>query len=166
MLCLFGAIAVIFTAYVTVYADEIPRPGPGVGQSGHMMHKMSGGAKHGGKMAEDTRTPLNMPPMMAEHQLANMREHLKGVEAIVGHLGSGNFEMASKTAHEKLGLTPMMRQMCDNMPNETFRAMALEFHKNGDTLGDVLATKDTVRSLKALDDVLATCTACHDMFRQ
>ncbi len=172
ILYLFGAVAIIFATYgasnaagATITTTGTP-PATGGMHSGHMMHDMPGGPMHGGKMMEDTRIPLNLPPMMAQHQKANMREHLKAVNEVVRYIGTKDFAMASKTAHEKLGITPQMKQMCDNMPNETFRTMALDFHQSGDALGEVLKTKDTDRSLKALDAVLTKCTGCHEMFRQ
>ncbi len=166
ILYLFGAVAIILAAYGTSNAAETAQPVPGGKHSGHMMHEMPGGAMHGGQMMDDKRTPLNLPPMMAQHQKANMREHLKAVNEVIHHLGAKDFAAASRTAHEKLGMTPQMKQMCDNMPNETFRTMALDFHQSGDALAEALKTKDTDRSLKALDTMLAKCTACHEMFRQ
>lgn len=172
ILYLFGAAAIIFASYglnnaegATVTTMGTP-PATGGMHSGHKMHEMPGGAMHGGQMMEDKRIPLNLPPMMAQHQKANMREHLKAVNEVVRYIGTKDFALASKTAHEKLGMTAQMKQMCDNMPNETFRTMALDFHQSGDALAEALKTKDNERSLKALDTVLTKCTSCHEMFRQ
>lgn len=166
VLYLFGAVAIIFTVYGTSNAAETGQPTPGGEHSGHMMHEMPGGSMHGGQMTEDTRTSLNLSPMMAQHQKTNMREHLKAVNEVIHDIVTKDFAAASKTAHEKLGLTAQMKQMCENMPNETFRTMGFDFHKSGDALGDVLKTKDADKSLKALDTMLTKCTACHEMFRQ
>ena len=172
MLYLFGAIAIIFSAYgagnaagATITATGTP-PATGGMHTGHMKHEMPGGPMHGDQMMEDKRIQLNLPPMMAQHQKAHMREHLKAVNEVVHYIGAKDFEAAAKTAHEKLGLTAQMKQMCDNMPNETFRKMGIDFHQSADALAEVLKTKDADRSLKALDAVLTKCTACHDMFRQ
>ena len=162
ILYLFGAVAIIFAAYGTSHAADATQPMPGGMHSGHM----HGDHMIGGQMMEDKRTPLNLPPMMAQHQKANMREHLKAVNEVVHQMGANDFAAASKTAHEKLGLTAQMKQMCDNMPNETFRTMALDFHQSGDALAEALKTKDTGKSLNALDAVLTKCTSCHEMFRQ
>ncbi len=171
ILYLFGAVAIIFAAYGTSHAADAAPPAPGGMHSGQMMHDMPGGPMHGGhmmggQMMDDNRTPLNLPPMMAQHQKANMREHLKAVTEVVHYMGANDFAAASKAAKEKLGLTVQMKQMCDNMPNEAFRNMGLDFHKSGDELAEVLKTKDAGKSLKALDTMLAKCNACHEMFRQ
>jgi len=49
---------------------------------------------------------------MKQHQLSNMRAHLKAVEDIIGLIAEENFDKASQIAHSKLGLTEGMRKMC------------------------------------------------------
>ncbi len=173
ILYLFGAIAIIFSAYgagnavgATPATTMGTPPTTGGMHPGHMKHEMPGGPMHDGQMMEDKRIPLNLPPMMAQHQKAHMREHLKAVNEVVHYIAAKDFAQASKTAQEKLGLTAQMKQMCDNMPNETFRTMGIDFHKSADALAEVLKTKDADRSLKALDAVLVKCVGCHEMFRQ
>lgn len=136
------------------------------GMAGDKTGEVPGGAAREEIHQEDGRTSLGLSPMMKVHQLANMREHLKGVQMITKGIASGDFEQASKTAHEKLGLTPKMKKNCAMMPNPAFVEMAMAFHHAGDELGDVLMTKDAPKSLSALEGVLSRCTSCHDQFRQ
>lgn len=136
------------------------------GMAGDKMGDVPGGEAHEEMHQKDERTSLGLSPMMKMHQLANMREHLKGVQMIAKGIASGDFEQASKTAHEKLGLTPKMKKNCAMMPNPAFVEMAMAFHHAGDDLGDVLMTKNTAKSLSALEGVLSRCTSCHDQFRQ
>lgn len=58
-----------------------------------MMHQ-----NHHQKNSVDLRTPLNLPPQMAQHQLSNMRGHLEAVQKIVSLMAKNNFEEASNTA--------------------------------------------------------------------
>ncbi len=128
---------------------------------------MTGGGAHGmGHMMtmKDDRTALNAPPMMKEHQKKMMREHLRSVREIVGLMGEGKFEEASKKAHTGLGLTDQMDQMC-GMFGEDFKTMGIAFHKSGDRLGDALATKDLKKSIAALGETLDYCVSCHDTFK-
>jgi hypothetical protein len=132
-------------------------------EQGTEMQEVPGGiAMH----KSDVRESIGLTPMMKIHQLENMRTHLKGVQEIIGGLAEGDFASASTVAHEKLGLTAQMAKMCDIMPNPAFRDMALAFHRASDELGDIIKTKDTQRSLSALQGVLSRCTTCHDQYRQ
>jgi len=114
----------------------------------------------------DKRVSLNLPPMMKEHQLQNMRNHLQAVQEIVNYLSAGNFDAASRTAREKLGLTEDMKKMCNMFENEGFRKMGFAFHESGDRLGDVLKEKDLKKSLSSLSSMLQKCVACHATYKQ
>ncbi len=114
----------------------------------------------------DKRISLKLPPQMKQHQLSNMRAHLEAVEDIIGLIAEENFDKASQIAHSKLGLTERMKQMCNMFDNDDFKNMGLAFHKSGDALGDVLQTKDTAKSLRALRSTMNYCVQCHAAFRQ
>lgn len=114
----------------------------------------------------DTRISLQLSPEMKQHQLANMRGHVAAVRSIVGLMAEGKFAEASGVAHAQLGLTPEMQSMCDMFGNEDFRKLGYAFHKSGDELGEVLKTKDTSQSLRALNRTMQYCVECHATFRQ
>jgi len=117
-------------------------------------------------MVNDSRISLELSPQMKQHQLANMRSHLEAVQRIVGLIAVEKFEQASVVAHAELGLTEEMRMMCDRLGNEDFRAIGFAFHESADVLGEVLKTKDTAASLRALDTTMSYCIQCHAAFRQ
>lgn len=116
--------------------------------------------------ANDERISLGLLPAQKQHQLSNMRTHVEAVRDIVGFIAAEEFEKASQTAHTKLGLTEEMKMMCDSFGNEDFKKLGMAFHKSGDALGDVLQTKDTNASLRALNTTLGYCVQCHATFRQ
>ena len=126
-----------------------------------MMHQ-----KHHQKDSVDLRTPLNLPPKMAQHQLSNMRKHLESVQTIVALLAESKFNDASEVAWQQLGSRPGMMKMCNQIGNEDFKQRGLSFHKSGDALAEALKTKDTNKSLKALDATLQHCVSCHASYKQ
>jgi len=123
-----------------------------------IMHQM--------ESATDKRTSLHLPEQMKSQQLANMRSHLEAVRNIIGLMSSGKFDEASETAHQKLGLTPEMKKMCNMFDNNDFRTLGLAFHKSADVLGDTLKTGNMKRSLSALHNTMNSCVQCHATFRQ
>lgn len=130
-----------------------------------MEHKGHGMMKHG-KSTEDTRISLNLPPMMKQHQLANMRNHLDAVSRIVAAIGEDDFDGASKIASGELGMTEKMKKMCNRFDNEAFKTMGLAFHASGDELAKTLKTGDVKASLSALNKTMNYCVSCHATFRQ
>jgi len=114
----------------------------------------------------DGRTSLGLSPQMKQHQLSNMRSHLEAVQAITGLIAEGEFHEASEMAHNRLGLTEEMSRMCNMFENKDFTELGLAFHESGDELGEVLLTKDTNKSLHALQTTMGYCVQCHAAFRQ
>ncbi len=118
------------------------------------------------EVTKDSRTTLNLRAPVREHQLSMMREHLQAVNDIISDIARGKFEDASQIAHQKLGLTPEMKKMCNRYHNADFRKLGLAFHQSADELGDVLKTGDINKSLKALNATMNYCLQCHATFRQ
>ena len=127
-------------------------------QHHHMMHPM--------ELSVDKRVSLNLTEQQKQHQLANMRSHLEAVRDIVGLLSNGRFDEASAIAHNKLGLTPKMKKVCNMFSNDDFRKLGLAFHQSADKLGDELKSGDMKRSLRALHTTMNSCVQCHATFRQ
>jgi cytochrome c556 len=117
--------------------------------------------------AGDTRKPVPLPAMMAEHQKQNMREHLAAVQAIVAAIGHDDMEGVAK-ATERIGYSEAMGQMCEHMGAAApgFTAMALNFHHTADTIGDAARRGDRAGVLSALARTLQTCVDCHATYRQ
>ena len=129
-----------------------------------LMAKMSHhNMQHSG---HDGRISLGLSPQMKQHQLSNMRSHLEAVQAITGLIAEGEFNTASEMAHTRLGLTEEMNRMCNMFENKDFTELGLAFHESGDNLGEVLLTKDTTKSLHALQTTMGYCVQCHAAFRQ
>ncbi|MDX2426707.1 MAG: hypothetical protein QNK15_10705 [Cycloclasticus sp.] len=129
-------------------------------QDHKMMHEM--------KMAgfSDSRISLNLPPMMKQHQLSNMRAHLEAVRNIIASLSEEDFAAASKIASEQLGSNEKMMKMCNSFENEDFKTMGLAFHKSADKLAITLKEGNIKASLRALKTTMNSCVSCHATFKQ
>jgi len=157
IMILFGMVCTVGIS-ISVYAKDKVGDMESMMQHHHMMHQM--------ESTTDKRTSLHLPEQMKAEQLANMRSHLEAVRNIVGLISENKFDEASGVAHNKLGLTPKMKKMCNMFDNDNFRSMGLAFHKSADKLGDVLKTGDIKRSLAALHNTMNSCVQCHATFRQ
>ena len=87
----------------------------------------------------DTRTPVPLVPMMANHQKQNMRDHLLTVQAIAQALAATDFS-AIEQAVGRIGYS--------------------------DTIADAAKKRDPDAVLAALTLTLATCTSCHATYKQ
>jgi cytochrome c556 len=115
----------------------------------------------------DTRAPVPLLPMMANHQKQNMREHLEAVQQIIAALAADDFA-AVETAAGRIGFSEQMGTMCNHMGAGApgFTDQALGFHRQADRIGEAARSKDKARVLTELNATLLTCTACHAKWKQ
>jgi len=115
----------------------------------------------------DTRTPVPLLPMMANHQKQNMRDHLVAVQEIVARLATDDFAAIERAAG-RIGFSEQMAQTCTHMGAGApgFTEQALNFHHTADTIAEAARQRDRVAVTRALGTTLQTCTGCHAAFRQ
>jgi hypothetical protein len=115
----------------------------------------------------DTRLPVPLLPVMANHQKQNMREHLAAVQEIVGAVGANDFGAISRAA-ATIGYSEQMGQMCNHLGTGApgFTEQALRFHHTADKISEAARGHDMPGVLSALNVTLATCTGCHSVFKQ
>ena len=115
----------------------------------------------------DSRTPVPLLPMMANHQKQNMRDHLVAVQEIVAALATDDFAAVEKAAG-RIGYSEQMGAMCTHMGAgaEGFTPAALNFHHTADTIAVAARARDRAQVVTALGATLATCTSCHATYKQ
>jgi len=115
----------------------------------------------------DTRRPVPLLPMMANHQKQNMRDHLLAVQEIVAALAADDFPAIAKAAG-RIGYSEQMGQMCTHMGAGApgFTEQALAFHRTADGITAAAKARDRGRVLSELSATLQTCTACHALWKQ
>ena len=115
----------------------------------------------------DTRAPVPLLPMMANHQKQNMRDHLVAVQEIVAAIAADDFAGVER-AVGRIGFSEQMGQMCTHMGAGApgFTEQALNFHHTADRIGAAARARDRARVLTELGATLQTCTSCHAAWKQ
>ena len=115
----------------------------------------------------DSRQPVPLLPMMAEHQKRTMRDHLVAVQEMTAALAIGDFAGVERAA-ERVGTSQQMKRMCEHLGAHApgFTDLALTFHETADTIIAAAKQADRDGVLSALHSTLAKCTACHSTYKQ
>ena len=115
----------------------------------------------------DTRAPVPLLPMMAHHQKQNMRDHLLAVQEILVAVGARDFAAVERSA-ARIGTSEQMTAMCQHMGMGApgFTDVALNFHRTADEITAAAKRQDAAAVTAALGRTLATCTGCHQSYRQ
>lgn len=115
----------------------------------------------------DTRTPVPLLPMMANHQKQNLREHLVAVQEITTGIAASDFAGIEHGA-SRIGFSEQMGNMCKHMGAGAsgFTERALAFHHTADGIGEAAKHHDMKAVLAKLNETLAACTSCHATYKQ
>lgn len=115
----------------------------------------------------DTRAPVPLLPMMAEHQKQNMRDHLVAVQEIVAAVAADDFAAVERAAG-RIGSSESMQRMCSHMGASApgFTEQALAFHHTADRIAAAAREQAHDRVLSELSTTLEACTACHARWKQ
>ena len=126
----------------------------------------------GALAADDARTPVELPPMMAAHMLSNMRDHLTALNDIQRALATHDFKRAADVAEARLGTSSLAshgaEHMAPYMP-KAMRAIGTAMHAAASrfarTAQEAALDDDLSKPTAALADVTQQCVACHAQFR-
>ncbi len=125
--------------------------------------------------SDDARELVSLPVPMREHMLANMRDHLATLDAVIGDVANTNFEAASKLLEERLGMTSLplhhAAEMAPYFP-KPMQDAGTNMHHAASRLAIALQNAAVTQSFGAMREVSATlhevtssCVACHTGYR-
>lgn len=143
--------------------------GGGFASAQHHDHEAHGAA---GSMSGDTRVLVELPPVLAEHTLANMRDHLLALQEISEALSKGATDKAAALAEQRLGMTSLSlhgaHEVAKYMPQgmqdagSGMHRAASRFAIEAQNAG---ATDDLKPALAAFGAVVSQCVGCHAGYR-
>jgi mono/diheme cytochrome c family protein len=118
--------------------------------------------------AEDTRQLVQLPEMMQQHMMSNMRDHLVAINEILIHMANGELEKAAEVAESRLGMSSLeshgASHMAEMMP-EGMRQAGTEMHRAASRFALKAEEGDALPAYKVLSQVSSACVACHSDYR-
>jgi hypothetical protein len=122
--------------------------------------------------ADDGRQIVQLPDMMREHMLRNMRNHLLALEEITRYLANQQYDEAAEVAENRLGMSSMDLHGASHlgkfMPKE-MGAIGTNMHRAASRFA--LAAQDAEiegglnKAFSALSEVMQQCVACHAVYK-
>ncbi len=116
----------------------------------------------------DARKPVLLPPMMQQHMLADMRDHLFTIEQIERDLADGHFDAAGQIAEQHLGISSLQSHDASRMAPYMPKAMQIigdKMHRRASRFAVIAPEGSLPKALSALADVTSQCVACHEAYR-
>lgn len=122
--------------------------------------------------SDDSRQLVELPTMMRQHMLGNMRDHLQALAEIQQELSRGNYEKAGEIAEQRIGMSSMASHgashMAPFMPKQ-MQEIGTQMHREASRFA-VIAQESAVdgdarRAIAGLAAVTQQCVACHAAYR-
>jgi cytochrome c553 len=117
---------------------------------------------------EDPRELIELPEMMQQHMLSNMRDHLAAINEILVSIQKGNLDQAAGIAESRLGMSSLeshgARHMSMFMP-EGMRQAGMSMHRAASRFALKAEEGDVLETYNALPDITTACVTCHSAYR-
>jgi hypothetical protein len=117
---------------------------------------------------EDERQFVQLPEMMQQHMLSNMRDHLVSLNDILTNMAAGDLDGAAQIAESRLGMSSLeahgAAHMAKFMP-EGMQEAGTNMHRAASRFALKAQEGDPMIAYKALSEVTASCVACHSAYR-
>jgi hypothetical protein len=120
----------------------------------------------------DPRELVALPPMMQQHMLANMRDHLLAIGEIQDALADGKFDRAADIAEKRIGMSSLASHgaahMAPYMP-QPMQGIGTQMHRAASQFAlvaqEASVDGDLARAVKSLSRITQQCIACHAAYR-
>jgi hypothetical protein len=120
----------------------------------------------------DSRQLVELPEMMRDHMLENMRDHLLALTEIQQYLALEEYEKASTVAENRLGMSSLGGHSASHMARFMPAAMqqiGTQMHKAASRFATLVQEGglegSTPKIAEGLAGVMQQCVACHSSYR-
>lgn len=117
---------------------------------------------------DDTRQLVQLPEMMQQHMMSNMRDHLMALHEIMTALTAGELDRAADTAEHRLGMSSLESHGASHMAKlmpQGMRQLGTRMHKAASGFALKAQEGDALLAYHALSDITSACVSCHSAYR-
>jgi len=117
---------------------------------------------------EDSRQSVELPEMMEQHMMSNMRNHLAAINEILASLANDRLEQAADIAESQLGMSSLemheASHMAEFMP-KGMRQAGMSMHRAASRFALKAQEGDVLAAYAALSEITSACVNCHSHYR-
>lgn len=117
---------------------------------------------------DDTRVHVELPEMMQNHMMANMRDHLETINKILIYLANNELDKAATIAEQRIGMSSLDSHGASHMGKfmpKGMRQAGTNMHKAASRFALKAEEGEILPAYKSLSEVTSTCVACHSAYR-
>jgi len=118
--------------------------------------------------SNDARILIELPEMMQQHMLSNMRDHLVAINEILVYLGNDELDKAAEIAEYRLGMSSLESHGASHMAGfmpEGMRQAGTTMHSAASRFALKAQEGEALPAYKALAEITAACVTCHSRYK-
>ena len=116
----------------------------------------------------DARQLVQLPEMMQQHMMSNMRDHLTAINEILVHMGAGELDTAAEIAEQRLGMSALESHGASHMAKfmpEGMRHAGTSMHRAASRFALKAQEGELLPAYIMLSEVTSACVTCHSGYR-
>jgi cytochrome c553 len=117
---------------------------------------------------QDSRQLVELPEIMKQHMMSNMRDHLAAINEILISLAHDRLDQAADIAESQLGMSSLAihgaRHMAEFMP-ESMRQAGTSMHRAASRFALKAQEGEVLAAYAALSEITSACVNCHSQYR-
>jgi len=120
------------------------------------------------KADKDTRQLVELPKMMQQHMMSNMRDHLVAINEILVNMANNELDKAAEIAESRLGMSSLESHGASHMAKfmpEDMRHAGTSMHRAASRFAINAQEGEALPAYRALSEVTSACVACHAGYR-
>jgi len=117
---------------------------------------------------EDSRLLVELPEMMQQHMMSNMRDHLVTINEILVNMANGQLDRAAEVAESRLGMSSLEAHGASHMAGfmpEGMRQAGTNMHRAASRFALKAEEGEMLPAYNALSEITSACVACHSRYR-
>lgn len=117
---------------------------------------------------DDSRQLVELPEMMQQHMMSNMRDHLVTINKILINLSNGELDEAAEVAESRLGMSSLKSHGASHMAKfmpEGMQQAGTSMHRAASRFALKAQEGEVLPAYNALSEVTSACVTCHSGYR-
>jgi hypothetical protein len=117
---------------------------------------------------KNSRQLVELPEMMQQHMMSNMRDHLSVINEILINMTDNELDQAAEIAESRLGMSSLeshgANHMAKFMPEE-MRQAGTNMHRAASQFALKAQEGEVLPAYAALSKITSACVTCHSGYR-
>ncbi len=117
---------------------------------------------------EDSRQLVELPEILQQHMMSNMRDHLVSLHEILVNMANGQLDQAAEVAESRLGMSSLKLHGASHMAKfmpEGMRQAGTNMHRAASRFALKAQEGEVSPAYDALSKVTSACVTCHSSYR-